>query len=544
MRPGKSVDGTGAPLATPRRGGPWRYVALALVLVLAGLVVAGVLLLSSNPTLSADSRALAKVEMPLGGGTITTATATGAGGRPIPLEVRGDQLWPRKLVPATELVSVQVVVKHPGWISWLSGSSDTLHLSLRAPAAHLLSHYLTLRSGAPVHLQFNAPVQVLAFGSPGQLHRRVLASPVSEVNLPRSADAGTVQVAAAPRIWETSRAAYVSWFPAGASAASAVASPAPGSRIEPSTPITLTFSKPVGVALGSSRPPVSPATAGTWHTVNAHTIVFKPEGYGYGLSATVRIQLPGGVQLVGGRQSAGGARASWTVPAGSTLRMQQILALLGYLPLKFNYAGAGVAHTAAAQESAAVHPPAGTFTWRYANTPASLRGFWAPGVGGVVTRGALMAFQNEHALTTDGVVGPAVWRSLMAAVIAGKRSTFGYTFVSVSVAAQKLELWHNGRTRVTSAVNTGIASAPTATGTYPVFEHMPSGTMSGTNPDGSHYSDPGIQYISYFNGGDALHAFTRAQYGFPQSLGCVEMPLSSAGAVYPYTPIGTLVHVA
>ena len=128
MRPGKSVDGTGAPLATPRRGGPWRYVALALVLVLAGLVVAGVLLLSSNPTLSADSRALAKVEMPLGGGTITTATATGAGGRPIPLEVRGDQLWPRKLVPATELVSVQVVVKHPGWISWLSGSSDTLQI--------------------------------------------------------------------------------------------------------------------------------------------------------------------------------------------------------------------------------------------------------------------------------------------------------------------------------------------------------------------------------------------------------------------------------
>ncbi len=49
--------------------------------------------------------------------------------------------------------------------------------------------------------------------------------------------------------------------------------------------------------------------------------------------------------------------------------------------------------------------------------------------------------------------------------------------------------------------------------------------MSGTNPDGSHYNDPGIQFVSYFNGGDALHAFTRAQYGFPQSLGCVEMAL-------------------
>jgi len=103
--------------------------------------------------------------------------------------------------------------------------------------------------------------------------------------------------------------------------------------------------------------------------------------------------------------------------------------------------------------------------------------------------------------------------------------------------------WHDGHQILTTAVNTGIASAPTATGTYPVYEHIRVGTMSGNNPDGSHYSDPGIQFISYFNGGDALHAFTRAQYGSPQSLGCVEMALGPAGQVWPYTPIGTLVHV-
>jgi peptidoglycan hydrolase-like protein with peptidoglycan-binding domain len=524
-------------MPAPLRGGSGRYIALAVVLVLAGVVVAAVLLATSSPSLSADSSALAKVGVPLGGGTIESATATTAAGRPVPLEVRGDQLWPKKLVPARTLLAVTAVVKRPGWISWLSGSSTTLHLSLRAPSAALRAHYLTLKSGAPLRLQFNKPIQVLAYGAPGHVHRHALASPVTEVNLPRSAAAGTIAVAAAPRVWETSRAAFVSWFPAGASAASAVATPVPGSRIEPNTPITLTFSKPVSVALGSERPPVSPATAGTWRTLNTHTIVFQPEGYGYGLSSAVHIELPSGVQLVGGQPS-------WTVPAGSTLRMQQILALLGYLPLNFSYAGGRVATTEAAQEAAAVKPPAGTFSWRYANTPDSLRGFWAPGAAGVVTRGALMAFQNEHGLTADGVAGPGVWRSLMAAVIAGKRSSFGYTYVSVSVAAQKLELWHDGHTVLSTAVNTGIASAPTATGTYPVFEHIPSGTMSGTNPDGSTYSDPGIQFISYFNGGDALHAFTRAQYGFPQSLGCVEMPLGSAGAVYPYTPIGTLVHVA
>ena len=68
--------------------------------------------------------------------------------------------------------------------------------------------------------------------------------------------------------------------------------------------------------------------------------------------------------------------------------------------------------------------------------------------------------------------------------------------------------------------------------------------MSGTNVDGSHYVDPGIPYVSYFNGGDALHGYIRAGYGYPQSNGCVEMPYSEAAAVYPYTPIGTLVQVA
>ena len=50
--------------------------------------------------------------------------------------------------------------------------------------------------------------------------------------------------------------------------------------------------------------------------------------------------------------------------------------------------------------------------------------------------------------------------------------------------------------------------------------------------------------MSYFNGGDALHEYPRGGYGYPQSLGCVEMPLSEAASVYPYTPIGTLVDVS
>ena len=56
-------------------------------------------------------------------------------------------------------------------------------------------------------------------------------------------------------------------------------------------------------------------------------------------------------------------------------------------------------------------------------------------------------------------------------------------------------------------------------------------------------SDPGIPWVSYFNGGDALHGFVRASYGFPQSDGCVEMPIANAQTVFPLTPLGTLVTV-
>ncbi len=307
----------------------------------------------------------------------------------------------------------------------------------------------------------------------------------------------------------------------------------------------LTFSKPVSSVLGSHLPPVSPTTQGTWHEINTHAIVFQPEGYGYGLGATVNVALPSDVRLVGGQQGKDASNGSWTVPPASTVRLQQVLATLGYLPMTFKETGTPVALTESAQEQAAVKPPAGTFSPRYADTPSWVLGDWQTGTYGELTKGAVMAFENDHGFLDDGVAGPQVWRSLINAVIAGNRSSFGYTVVDVSEESspESLNLWHNGKTVMTAAVNTGIAAAPTAQGTFAVFEHVPVTTMSGVNPDGSHYSDPGIPWVSYFNGGDALHGFIRASYGFPQSLGCVEMPYATAGQVYPYTPIGTIVRV-
>jgi hypothetical protein len=277
--------------------------------------------------------------------------------------------------------------------------------------------------------------------------------------------------------------------------------------------------------------------------VNTHTISFQPQGYGYGLGARVTIALPAGVQLVGAASSGSDPTGTWWVPPGSALRLQELLANLSYLPLAFS-AAVTVPNTVAGQEAAAVAPPRGSFSWRYGNVPSPLRSMWQPGTSGVMTRGAVMAFEDAHGMTPDGVAGPQVWKALIAATLAGRTSGFGYSFVVVSEGSpEQLRLWHNGHTVLTAPVNTGIPAAPTALGVYPVYVRFVTTTMSGTNPDGSHYSDPGIPWVSYFNGGDALHGFIRPGYGYPQSLGCVEMQIPTAGRVWPYTPIGTLVDV-
>ena len=105
-------------------------------------------------------------------------------------------------------------------------------------------------------------------------------------------------------------------------------------------------------------------------------------------------------------------------------------------------------------------------------------------------------------------------------------------------------VYQNGVAVYHTLSNTGVAAAPTVDGTFPVYERLTVTTMSGTNPDGSKYSDPGIPWVSYFNGGDALHGSPRSSYGFPQSVGCVEMPIANAAIVFPLTPLGTLVTVA
>ena len=328
-------------------------------------------------------------------------------------------------------------------------------------------------------------------------------------------------------------------------------SPAAGAKnVSFGQSIRVSFSAPL--ATTTPFPILSPAIPGAWRHAGTSALVFVPKGH-LPVYTQVRLTIPAG--SAGTHGAAGGRLAKpyvirFTVGGpSSVLRLQQLLAELGYLPLHFHPATAAAGKPALLSEPKdtdliALQPVDGYFTWRWAHIPSSLGALWTKGQQTVLIKGALMTFEAGHGLSTDGSAGRKVWTALLDQVAAHKAHKDPYRYLLVSTALpEKLSVWSNGETIYTTLANTGIASRPTAKGTFPVYARYRTTTMSGTNPDGTHYNDPGVPYVAYFNGGDAVHGFVRASYGSPQSLGCVELSYSSAAVVWKYDPLGTLVTV-
>ncbi|WP_157591898.1 L,D-transpeptidase family protein [Solirubrobacter soli] len=515
----------------PHRRRRWPVVAVFAVIAVVALALTAVLELSGL-TLSPDPQALAGYEIQLFGGGLVRAHGTDPEGRPVALTGAGEKLTPRNRIAPGTKVTVVVTIRRPGWNAWLLGKTATKRITVMAPLAKVTSTWVTKPAGGAVPVTFSEPVARVSYA--GHTARGTGPS----LKLPEKARAGTVRVAVAARPWEKlGDPVTVHYFPP-AKRPVALVNPAPGGRLDPGDQVRVTFSAK------AAQPKVS--VAGRWKHPDGHTYVFTPSGSGPSLGSDVKLTLPhtAAVADSAGRGLKTGRTVTWKIPPASPLRLIQLLADEGYLPVKFD--GPAVAQTVRAQQSAAADPPKGDFPWRFDNTPSELKKQWKPETGNVIVSGAIMMFQDEHHLTVDGLPGPDLWKALLADAVDGKTSHTGgynYVFVHRDSRPQVAHLWHNGKEIFSSPGNTGVAAAPTDLGTFPVFEHLAETTMSGTNPDGSHYSDPGIKWVSYFNGGDALHAFDRASFGTPQSVGCVELPLAAAAKIYPYTPIGTLVTI-
>jgi peptidoglycan hydrolase-like protein with peptidoglycan-binding domain len=328
-------------------------------------------------------------------------------------------------------------------------------------------------------------------------------------------------------------------------------------------PFRLTFTS--ALSPGTPLPTLSPKIAGSW-TVSGATATFTPS-YGYAPGTKVTLKIPGGAAGMAGTAASAGtlgtsSRVTFTTGGYSTLRLQQILAQLGYLPLTWTPAGetsdgvipanapavagaaaAGTTDGMNAQVADAYQPPDGTFAFK-PGYPSQLTKQWKTGKDNMLDKGAIRAFQYDHGLTMDGTAGPQVWSSLLAAAAANQVNPNGYTYAIADQHSphESLKVWHEGKVILNTLANTGIGAAPTVDGTFPVYERLEFQIMKGTNPDGSKYADP-VSWISYFNGGDAVHYFERPGYGYYQSLGCVELPLTPAKFIYKYLTYGTLVTV-
>jgi hypothetical protein len=310
--------------------------------------------------------------------------------------------------------------------------------------------------------------------------------------------------------------------------------------------VTVSFSAPL--AANSPMPSITPKIAGTWQGQGTSTLRFVPAS-GWRQLTKVTVKIPGGPNGV--RSAAGGELAStvkdrYRTGAYSTARLDELLAQLGYLPLTWTPAAGSTqpaAADAAGQLAAAYSPPAGQFTWK-SGYPSTLQQFWVGGTtNGLILKGAVMAFEENNGLGVDGIAGPEVWGSLLHDVAIGKANTNGYTYAIASEGnPEALTIWHNGQEVLHTLANTGIPQAPTTLGTAPVYLKYYTQIMRGKNPDGTKYADR-VYYVSYFRSGEAVHYYDRASYGFPQSLGCVELPWNDAKAAWPYLTYGSLVTV-
>ena len=248
-------------------------------------------------------------------------------------------------------------------------------------------------------------MSAVGYGTHGRLVRQTLARKRRSIALAGRAPAGAVQVAVAARSWERLGAPVaVRWFPRER-APVALSSPAPGARLAPAAPIRLTFSKPVTTLLGSARPVISPRTAGRWRQMGEHTLVFVPAGFGSGLATELHLEFPRPLAVSGasGRRVQVTRQIDWTVPPGPTLRLQQLLAQAGYLPL--DWKGRPRRSRGRRARSYGLPRPAERSLLLALRAHAEL-GPSGPPAQHEITQGAVMMFQDEHGLPSTASRDP------------------------------------------------------------------------------------------------------------------------------------------
>jgi peptidoglycan hydrolase-like protein with peptidoglycan-binding domain len=314
----------------------------------------------------------------------------------------------------------------------------------------------------------------------------------------------------------------------------------PGQAIANGTaPLTVMLSAPVSPS--SPPPTLTPTVAGTW-SIAGDSEVFTPVSTlqpcsSYSLTLWARTSSTGYAPL--GRRRTIALHVACPPIAG----LQQALARLGYLGarLRPRYDVQIPSGRETRREAAehAFHPPRGRLAPDPSDAPPVDMGQLEE-----TTRGALMVYQGDRGLEATGEPNRDTWSSLLYDETNYRRDPISYTWVTVSESLpETLDLHEGHRVVFTTPVNTGVPGAETALGIFPIYARYVSTTMAGEDVDGTKYDVPDVPWVNYFNGGDAVHGYPREAYGFPQSNGCVELPIEAAHTVFGMLAIGDIVEV-
>ncbi len=313
-------------------------------------------------------------------------------------------------------------------------------------------------------------------------------------------------------------------------------------RLDGTTPLWVRLSGTP--APGSPRPRVSPAVAGAWST-NGDSEYFTPAST-LEPCTSYELTIPAAIQA-GGQTPLGKTRTiALTVACPPVKALQQALARLGYLPYTFHSLyGVHLPRGAESRSTAAhlaFHPATGALVANFGGVPPLDYGKLDP-----TTEGALTVFEASRGIEsseTSGVSNARIWESLLAAETAGRRNPSPYTFVTVTESEpETLEVHRGSHVVLSTPANTGVPGAETPQGIFPIYSRLTSTTMTGEDVDGTKYKVEDVPWVNYFNGGDAVHGYERASYGFPQSNGCVELPIETAKTVFGMLALGEIVYI-
>ena len=144
---------------------------------------------------------------------------------------------------------------------------------------------------------------------------------------------------------------------------------------------------------------------------------------------------------------------------------------------------------------------------------------------------------NENSVNV-GMIPDAYPRCNRKRVIIGERAAvngdIGDTYVEVDIGAQTVYYYKKGKLKYTTSCVTGMMTAgrKTPEGVSYILYKQPKATLNGQG-----YSSP-VQYWMPFNGNVGFHSapwrssFGGSEYISGGSHGCVNLPVSSAAALY------------